>query len=1594
MVNPVTEGNICRVGDANIGITNIGAADAGEYFSDTSTDGGAGCIGGVCTGTTSVNNANAGEGLLGAHMHGIGKNGERSDAYPFPDDGFLDEFSDFDNSFDSSIDNTVDRFMTDVAVEANFSDSAYDSDGSELDITFAESHSGNGLARNVDTNSDSSSGEDASCSEYFSANSDNGSTEIPYRVKKSANNDSIYLPVNINGVVVDALIDTGAQTTVINEGLADILGLTTDDVVFMKGASVDSTVKARYCPKITFKIDHLLYKWHCMVAPIEDDFILGLDFLLKFKVDILVSNGVVAIGNKYTNLDASQPVMSDGDVFEVNKVVVDNSIIIPAWSAKFVKIPFKCKLGDWKTFEARPYDNVLISNTVFNAKDGFLTLFIINMNKKRFKLKRGKIIGVATDIFGPELAEEREYEVVDLEGNGHVLNACPTREVGTQVNLDDIHCDTFRIASLKTLLTVKQECRDIADVYPAKQSDKFEKILTILPEHVRDLFQRSLIHLSFFQSIEVACLFIEFASVFSKNDLDIGVFKLIKHRIRLYENFPLKFKLRPTPFHFQKEEESHIKAMLDAGIIQPSSSDWAAPVCLVRKRCGGVRVCTDYRGLNKISIKDAYPLPRINDCLDTLAGNRWFSNIDMASGYWQVEVNNSDRHLTAFITRYGLFEYVRMPFGLAGAPATFQRIVELVLSGLLWKKAVAYLDDVTILGADFESALNNLREVLGRFAEHNLKLKPKKCHLFQKSIEFLGRVVDSEGVSIKPAHIKQIEEWPVPSTKKELESFLGFVNYHRDHVPKFAHLSEPLYKFVSRSPGGKIELPPELIEAVFAIKKLLMDAPVLKYPSPDHVFILNTDASDTAIGGELLQMVNDREHIVCFGSYILTPEQRKYCTTRKELLAVVRFTRQFRHYLLGRQFIVRTDHSSLVWLLSFKNIEGQLSRWIEELSQYDMVVVHRPGKFHVNADALSRIPDTLKYCENYNNNMKITELPCYPCRYCERAQQQWAKFTEEVDYIVPLSVRRIQLSTDALYTAQNWGIKYSPVELRSHQENDHDLAVIINWLENGVNPTEGELALASPAVKHFWIMNDQLFFENNVLYYQWADARFPRKLLVVPQGLKNEILEYFHDHSYAGHMGRDNTCRNIKTGFYWYQLYADVAAHVKSCAACSRNKTTGKKRKAGMVRYHAGSPMERVHIDILGPFNISSRGNKYILCMVDQFTKWLESVPLPDQSAEKVAMAAIDNFFCTFGMPLTIHTDQGANFVGNVFKTVCDLLEIRKTQTTPYYPQGNGQVERYNRTMIEMIRCLKAKSEKDWDIYLPHITSAIRCLENPSTGFSANRLMLGREVSKPAHVHFGMSSPVSVSGSDYIKRLDFVMRETHRIARENLKGTLLRRKRDYDVKLKQESYEVGDFVYKLNFATKKGVSKKLQPLYDGPFIVTRVLSPVLIEIENRKRKKVVHHNKLKPCNDRFIPLWIRRRRQELLSLDDTLPYDADEHSFFNISDLFAQNDPHDIDLVVDDLNPSVDDQPGRGDQSTLANVSANDNEIPQTPNIDDISDNQDDNVPDNGVDVIAVPNAQDDPVSDFEGNISPVPVRTRRGRTIRPNTLLRDFITY
>ena len=423
------------------------------------------------------------------------------------------------------------------------------------------------------------------------------------------------------------------------------------------------------------------------------------------------------------------------------------------------------------------------------------------------------------------------------------------------------------------------------------------------------------------------------------------------------------------------------------------------------------------------------------------------------------------------------------------------------------------------------------------------------------------------------------------------------------------------------------------------------------------------------------------------------------------------------------------------------------------------------------------------------------------------------------------------------------------------------------------------MALSSPAVKHLWLMRERFRFIDTVLYYVWADADTTRNLFVVPQDMRDEVLFHCHDSVGAGHMGRSNTYYNLKKSFYWYRMFDAVENYIRTCAACSVNKRDNHTKRAPQVQFHAGAPMERVHIDILGPFTKTPQGNTCILMMVDQFTKWVESFPLPDQTAEHVAQVLVDQFFTRFGCPVTIHTDQGTNFTGHIFTEMCRMLQIAKTRTSPYRPCSNGQCERYNRTLIEMVRCLQKRDIREWDKYVPHVASAIRSIRNRTTGFSANRMMLGRELSRPVDILYGLPATTAATDrSDFINNLERVLRESHLQARKNIGVGMGRQKRDYDLTAYTESYEVGDLVYKLRSGVTKGISRKLLSIYEGPFLVTEVLPPVLFRIEGRKRSVIVHHDKLKPCNDRFIPFWLRRRRHEFLSLDETIPYDVNEQS--------------------------------------------------------------------------------------------------------------------
>ncbi|CAL9699311.1 unnamed protein product [Knipowitschia caucasica] len=923
--------------------------------------------------------------------------------------------------------------------------------------------------------------------------------------------------------------------------------------------------------------------------------------------------------------------------------------------------------------------------------------------------------------------------------------------------------------------------------------------------------------------------------------------------------------------------------MLEEGVITPSASEWASPVVLVRKKDGGVRWCVDYRSLNSLTIKDAYPLPQIEECLDVIGGASMFSTLDLQSGYWQIAVDSKDREKTAFITKWGLYEYTRMPFGLCNAPSTFQRAMELVLRGLQWETLLIYLDDVIVIGNGVDQSLDRLEQVFQRFQSYGLKLKPSKCHLLQEEVLFLGHIVSGNRVGPNPALVKDVQQWNPPNNLQELQAFLGLCNYYRKFVPSFAELASPLHNLLKK--GTVFQWTDEHQAAFTMLKEKLTTAPVLGYPRTEGKFILDTDASNNSVGAVLSQIQWGEERVLTYASSHLSPAQQRYCVTRRELLAVVRFTRQFRHYLLGRKFLLRTDHGSLTWLFRFKCPEGQLARWLEELSQYDFHIEHRAGKQHANADALSRLPNNMDKCDCYQAGINLSDLPCKGCRYCWKVHEQWAKFEEDVDDVVPLAVRCIEpqgnANVDGTQSVEsqpsaplpetpevNWLESLSPEQLATLQKADSVLATLHTWKETGTLPTKDEVMLEGPAVRKFWLCWPQVTLRQGVLYYSWdrIGDQHPTQLLLVPSSMQKEILQSCHNPPYSGHLGEAKTLQRVRQSYHWYGMGRDVQLFVKRCPHCSACKTAGPTKRAKLQSYQVGAPMDRVHLDILGPFPVSSSGNKYILVIIDQFTRWVEAFPVPDQGAETTARKLVYDFVAKFGTPLELHTDQGRNFESLLFRNVCKLLQITKTRTTPYHPSSNGQVERFNRTLLQMLRCYVNRNQKNWDEQLPLLTAAYRSSRHAVTGFTPNRLMLGREVHQPQDIQSGSAklSADPLKEADFLYNLEEGLKEVHSLARDHLRTAQERQKKVHDLRAREHSYSVGDLVFVKDDTKKKGLSPKLQAPWKGPLIVAARRGPVLYEIQGPKRSTVMHHDRLKPYDSEVIPVWVSRQRSKLL----------------------------------------------------------------------------------------------------------------------------------
>ena len=585
-----------------------------------------------------------------------------------------------------------------------------------------------------------------------------------------------------------------------------------------------------------------------------------------------------------------------------------------------------------------------------------------------------------------------------------------------------------------------------------------------------------------------------------------------------------------------------------------------------------------------------------------------------------------------------------------------------------------------------------------------------------------------DGIKPNPKAIESVKNWKVPTTIKKIQQFLGLCNYYRQYICRFSDIASPLSQLTRKD--VPFNWTKSCAEAFDKLKRALTSAPVLGYPCSGGTFILDTDASNIGIRGILSQVQDNKERVIAYASKKLDRTQQRYSVTRRELLAAVTFMHQFRHYLLGRQFILRTDHSSLRSLFEFKNPQGQLARWIESLSQYSFTIQYRPGTKHINADTLSRKPSlTAESCQHLTDED-------HNCIQCQEWKTQWSDFREKIDDVQNLTkcdkplIRNLKESeTENQNLDVPWLSKYSTNQMSIFQKEDPDFKHLHDWFDCNKIPDRDECASLSPAARYYWLKWENLKRIGGVIYHIWKEPKTNQEnhRLLIPTALRKELMISCHDTPCSGHAGTRKSIDKMKKHFTWHKMGKDVKIHIQQCSVCNKWKT-GRKPKAALVKYTVGNPLNRIGIDIVGPLPLTQKKNRYLLVIGDYFTRWMEAYPISNQKTEIIAQKLVMEFISRFGIPLELHSDQGTNFQSELMNSICSLLEISKTRTTAYHPSSNGMVERLNRTLTDMIKSFVNNNRTNWDEHINLLLAAYRSIPHPATRFTPNYLMLGREI--------------------------------------------------------------------------------------------------------------------------------------------------------------------------------------------------------------------------------------------------------------------------
>lgn len=843
---------------------------------------------------------------------------------------------------------------------------------------------------------------------------------------------------------------------------------------------------------------------------------------------------------------------------------------------------------------------------------------------------------------------------------------------------------------------------------------------------------------------ELIKLLRKFSDSVARNVTELG--KVNNHEMVINVTDPRPIQCRPFRSSYSDKPiiRDMVNELLANNIVRESNSPYASPALLVDKKNGEKRLCIDYRALNKVTVKDKYPMPRIEDLVDRLQGSECFTSLDLKSGYYQILMSTESIPKTAFITEDGHYEFLRMPFGLVNAPSCFQQMMNKVLGNLRFGNVIVYLDDVYLVTQTVEQNLQLLEQILQLFRENGLTLNLKKCHFFKTEIEFLGYKIKPNTVMPNDIKLEAVKCFPTPKTVHQLRQFLGLISYFRKFIKNCAMLSTPLTRLLKKDSSWVWDSIHE--QAFQTLKNKLTSSSVLSMFDPSKDNVLYTDASREGVAGILMQVTTEGEKPIHYYSRQTTDDEKRYHSFELELLAIVSSLQKFRLYLLGSPFKIITDCNAVRYALTKKDIIPRIARWVLSTQEFSFEIFHREGTRMQHVDALSRNP-----------------VPS----------------GEKSEHEVILSI-----------TEADW--------LLTVQVQDQELVKIKNILESGQADE-----------------NKDIFDKYELLGHKVYRRTTRGRRWVVPKKCIWQIIRSNHDD--LGHFSVDKTVERIENLYWFPRVRYTVKKYIKNCINCIYFKNKGGPKEGGLHPLPKfAQPFHTLHMDHLGPFVTTKRKNKYLLVIVDAFTKFVFIFAVKSTASTEV-IKELEHLSKMFGNPRRIITDAGTSFTSKEFSNYCNNKNIRAHTVATGMPRSNGQAEIFNKTILNAIRTLGANTDDDcWDDYVKILQQGLNSTIHKTTKAVPSEVFFGYRLrtDNDNMMASELDNEDLTDLSDLRKKVD-----------QNIKNSAIEQKKRFDnSRTKAKIYNVGDLVLiKIQSKNNDGQSTKLMPIYKGPFRVSNVL---------------------------------------------------------------------------------------------------------------------------------------------------------------------------